>query len=91
MVSLDDKKYQKRNEEAAMDVQIRLLRDTVRSEIREVKLDIMKKVDDKFEQIINLIKKKYFLYIFYCFVLFIYIYLYHCKLFSCNVFIYKLF
>ena len=58
IVSLDDKKDQKRNDEAALDIQMRLLPDTIRSEIREIKSDIMKEVDDKFEQIINLIFKK---------------------------------
>ena len=57
-MSLDDKNDQKRNEEATMNVQMRLVRDTVRSEVREIKSDIMKEANDKFEQIINLIKKK---------------------------------
>ena len=58
IVVLDNKKEQKRNGEAALDVQMRLVRDTVRSKVREIKSDIMKEVGDKFEQIINLIKKK---------------------------------
>ena len=41
-------KDQKRNDKAALDVQIRLVRDIVRSEVREIKSDIMKEVDEKF-------------------------------------------
>ena len=71
---------------------MRLVRDAIESEFREIKSDIMKEVDDKFEQIINLIKKQLAFLKLFCFVLYIYIlYIYHCKLFSCNVFIYKLF
>ena len=57
-MSFDDKNDQKRNEEAGLDFRMKLLRDTIRSEVRKVKLDIMKEVDYKFEQIINFIKKK---------------------------------
>ena len=37
IVSLDDKKDQKRNEEAALDVQMGLVRDTVRSDVDKLK------------------------------------------------------
>ena len=47
-----------KNDEVPLDVQVRLVCETVWSEVREIKTDIMKEVDDKFEHIINLIKKK---------------------------------
>ena len=40
-----------------MDVYMILTRDTVRNEVSKVKTDIIKEVDSKFDQIINLIKK----------------------------------
>ena len=48
----DDMKYKKINEEAAIHVQIGLVRDTVMSEVLK-KIDIRKEVDDKCEQVIN--------------------------------------
>ena len=55
--SLDYKKELAKRDEASMDVYMMLTRDTIRSEGIKVKTDIMKDVDSKFDQIINLIKK----------------------------------
>ena len=55
--SLDDKKELAKRDETSMDVYMILTRDTIRNEVSKVKTGIMKEVDSKFDQIINLIKK----------------------------------
>ena len=53
IVLLDDKKDQKRNKEPVLGVQIRLVPNTVRSEVIEIKTGTIKEVDCKCEHIIN--------------------------------------
>ena len=55
-MSLDGRRDLKRNDEEVLYIEMRLVCDTVMSEVREIKTYIMKEVDDKFEKIMNLIK-----------------------------------
>ena len=82
---LDDKNEKKSKEETSLDFYMMLTRDKIRRKGSRVNTDIMKEMEDKFDQITNLIKILDFLiydylFIIYCFFL---LFIVHCLLFIC--------